>query len=590
MTPPIPLKTARTTIVHINGKPYQAEEGESILQIATRNRLEIPHFCYHEDLPIDANCRTCLVEIEETGEVVTSCTLKAKGDLRVLLDTPKVEKLRRENMELLFGDYHDRSPRAQHGYYSKTVAQLERYDVKGEKYERDDPEQEIHKLGTAAEFDPAMCIACNKCVEACQMIGISHLTLEGHDSKTRVSYNKDPQNDCIYCGQCTVHCPIEAIREQSHLRDVENALKDPKKIVIAQTAPSVRASIGESFGAPYGMDLTGKLCAAYRELGFDKVFDVNMGADITTMVEAEDLVNRLQDKWDYEEGKKLEPPSGSPMFTSCCPGWVKFLEFYEPDLIPHLTKARSPQIHSGGAYKTWWAEKEGIDPKNIVVVSMMPCTSKKYETHFEHLWIDGNRPVDYVLTTRELSSLIKTHEIDLMNLEPGEVDHEGTYSGAGAIYAASGGVMESALRTAYYMITGEELPGIEFEPVRGFDGVKKAEITIGDRELNLGVAAMPKNIRPLLRQIKKDPMSYDYIEFMACPGGCIGGGGQPIPSTFDIVKKRIDGVYKIDKKMHVRQAHNNPAVQEFFEYIKKQPKEKQDAILVREFHKKEKGQ
>lgn len=588
--PKIPLKTARTTIVHINGKPYQAEEGESILKIATRNRLEIPHFCYHEDLPIDANCRTCLVEIEDTGEVVTSCTLKAKGDLRVLLDTPKVEKLRRENMELLFGDYHERSPRVQHGYYSQTVEQLERYDVMGERYERDDPGKPIHKLGTAAEFDPAMCIACNKCVEACQMIGIGHLTLEGHDSKLRVSYNKDPQNDCIYCGQCTVHCPIEAIREQSHLPQVEKALKDPKKIVIAQTAPSVRASIGESFGVPYGVDLTGKLCTAYRELGFDKVFDVNMGADITTMVEAEDLVNRLQDKWDYEEGKRLEPPTGSPMFTSCCPGWVKFLEFYEPDLIPHLTKARSPQIHSGGAYKTWWADKEGIDPKNIVVVSMMPCTSKKYETHFEHLWINGNKPVDYVLTTRELAALIKTHDIDFMNLEPGEVDHEGTYSGAGAIYGASGGVMESALRTAYYLITGEELPGIEFKPARGFEGLKKAKITIGERSLNLGVAAMPKNIRPILREIKKDPMAYDYIEFMACPGGCIGGGGQPIPSTFDIIKKRIAGIYKIDKALPYRQAHNNPAVQEFFEYIKKQPKEKQDAVLVREFHKKKKGE
>lgn len=587
---PIPLHTSKTVIVYINRKPYQAALGESILQLAIRHRLEIPHFCFHEDLPVDANCRTCLVELEETGEVVTSCTLKASDGLRILLDTPTVEKLRRENMELLFGDYHEKSPRVRHGYYSTTVEQLERYDVLGEKYQRDDPGEPIHKLGAAAEFDPALCIGCNKCVEACQMIGICHLTLEGKASKMRVNYNKDPTNDCIYCGQCTVHCPVEAIREQSHLQEVEAALKDPTKIVIAQTAPSVRASVGEGFGVPYGTDLTPQLATAYRMLGFDKVFDVNMGADITTVVEAEDLVRRLQHKFEFAKGFRKDPPVEGPMFTSCCPGWVKFAEFYAPEILPNLTIARSPQIHSGGAYKTWWAEKEGIDPKKIVVVSTMPCTSKKYEATFRHLEIDGMKPVDFVLTTRELISLLKTHKIDLPNLEPGTVDFEGTYSGAGAIYAASGGVMESALRTAYHLMTGLELPGIDFEPVRGFDGLKRAEIIIGGKTLNLAVAAMPKNIRPLLRELKKNPSAYDYIECMACPGGCIGGGGQPIPSTFEIIKQRIAGIYKIDRALPIRQAHNNPAVKEFFAYVKKQSQTKQEAILRRGYERKKKGE
>ena len=374
------------------------------------------------------------------------------------------------------------------------------------------------------------------------------------------------------------------------MQEVEKVLKDKKKVVIVQTAPSVRASIGEPFGIPYGTDLTGQLFTAYRKLGFDKVFDVNMGADITTLVEAQDLITRLQHKWDHEDGKRMDTPVEGPMFTSCCPGWVKFAEFYYPEILPSLTKARSPQIHSGGAYKTWWADKEGIDPKDIVVVSIMPCTSKKYETTFDHLKIDGHKPVDLVLTTRELISLLKTRDIDLPNLEPSEVDFEGTYSGAGAIYGASGGVMESALRTAYHMLTGDELPGIEFEPVRGFEGLKRAEITIEGKTLNLGVAAMPKNLRPLIAEIKKNPKAYDYIEVMACPGGCIGGGGQPIPSTFNIIKQRIAGLYKIDRGLKYRQAHNNPAVKEFFEYLDKQTPARRKEILIRGYEKKNKGE
>jgi iron-only hydrogenase group A len=576
--------------VYLNGKPYDAVEGESILAVALRNGVEIPHFCTHEDLPVDANCRTCLVQLEEKGTIVTSCTLIAKEGLRVKLDTPEVVALRKENMELLFGNYRANSPKIRHGYYSKTLEEIERNGVTGTKYVRDDPGREIHKMGTAAEFDPALCIACNKCVEACQMIGICHLTLEGKGSKTRVSFNKDPANDCIYCGQCTAHCPVEAIREQSHLEQVEQALRDPEKIVVVQTAPSVRASVGEGFGAPYGTDLTPQLCTAYRMLGFNKVFDVNMGADITTMVEAQELVERLKHKWEFAEGKRKDPPVPGPMFTSCCPGWVKFAEFYQPGLIPNLTTARSPQIHSGGAYKTWWAEREGIDPKNIVVVSTMPCTSKKYEAGFDHLAVDGHRPVDYVLTTRELISLLKTRGIDLPSLEPGEVDREGTYSGAAAIYGASGGVMESALRTAYKLLTNEDLPGIEYEPVRGFHGSKKAEVKIGDKTIKVAVVAMPKNIWPLLRELKKDPNAYDYVEVMACPGGCIGGGGQPIPSTFDIVKKRIAGLYGIDRKMTMRRAHDNPVVKEYFEYLKTVSPEKRTALLYRGYGKKAKGE
>lgn len=588
----IPLDTGseKTVTVFLNDKACAAREGESILDVALRNGFDIPHYCTHPDLPVDANCRTCLVEVEGKNGIVTSCTLKATQGLRVQLDTPEVVRLRKENMELLFGGYGAHSPRIRHGYYSKTLEEMGRFGVEGRRYARDDPGRPLHEMGKAAEFDPALCIACNKCVEICQYIGVCHLTLEGRGSKTRVGFNQDPANDCIYCGQCTAHCPVEAIREQSHLEAVAEALRDPSIVTIVQSAPSIRTSIGEGFGMEPGTDLSGQLFTAYRELGFDKVFDVNMGADITTMVEAEELVKRLRHKWDFEDGKRKDPPPSGPLFTSCCPGWVKFAEFYAPHLLPNLTTARSPHIHSGGAYKSWWAAKAGVDPRKVVIVSVMPCTSKKYESTFEHLKIDGLKPVDYVLTTRELIALLKTRQIDLPKLTPSAVDTEGTYSGAGAIYGASGGVMESALRTAHFLLTGENLPGIDFTPARGFDGGKRGSITIGGKTVNVAVVAMPRNIWPLLRELKKNPGALDYAEVMACPGGCIGGGGQPIPNTFALVKQRIAGLYKIDRAMKIRCAHENPAVQEYFAWLKTIPGEKRKALLYRTYGQKQKGE
>ncbi len=562
--------------VFLNGKEYKTEEGKSILQVALDNGIEIPHFCFHEDLPMDANCRTCLVELEKNGKVMTSCTLRAEEGLRVLLDTPKVIRIRKKNMELLLAEHDHYCMKCRAGYFCKTAEIMKKYGVTGNEFRRNIVDRSVHKMGSAAEFDPNECIACNKCVEICEEIGVCFLKMDGHDSKTRVWHTEDPKIDCIYCGQCTVHCPVSAVREQYQIEDVERVLKDPEKIVIVQTAPSVRASIGEEFGLPYGEDVTGKLYTAYRLLGFDKVFDVNMGADITTMVEAEELIERLGSK------------KGLPMFTSCCPGWVKCLEFYYPEFIPNLTTARSPQIHSGGAYKTWWAKREGIDPEKIVIVSVMPCTSKKYEAKHEKLFINGMKPVDYSLTTRELAIMLKKHNIDFPRLNPSEVDREGMYSGAAAIYGASGGVMESALRTAYFLVTGEEYGKIEFHEVRGMKGIKRADITIGDITLKVAVVATAKNFKIIADEIRKDPNAYHYIEVMACPGGCIGGGGQPIPSTYKIIEKRIEGLYAIDRGMKLRTAHQNEVVKEFFEYVDSLPKKERDAILYTTYSQKKK--
>ncbi len=564
------------TYIFINDTKYCCNKSDTVLQVALNNGIDIPHFCYHEDLPIDANCRTCLVEYNQ--EVTTSCTLKVKKGMRIYTDTRNIKILRKENLELLLSGHKKTCHRCIKGHYCKTAETIKKYRIKN-KYQKKKIKKNIHQLGTAAEFDPNACISCNKCVEICEKIGIGFLKLEGKGANNRITYNKDPNIDCIYCGQCTVHCPVTAIREQSHIESVEKDLKDKNKIVIAQMAPSVRASIGEEFGAIIGTDLSGKMYTAFRVLGFDKVFDVNMGADITTIVEAKELIDRL------EGNGKL------PMFTSCCPGWVKFVEFYYPEMLDHLTQSRSPQIHSGGAYKTWWAKKEGLDPKDISVVSFMPCTSKKYEARNKRLYINGLKPVDHVLTTRETSVLLRKNNIDLLNLKPGVVDKYGVFSGAASIYGASGGVMESALRTAIYYLSGEKNTQIEFKEVRGMKGIKKASIKIGRKRLNIAVVCMPKNARIVLEEIKKDPKLFDYVEFMACPGGCIGGGGQPIPSTEKIIEQRIKGLYKIDKKMVLRTAHDNPVVKDFFEnYIDKIPDKEKKKILYRSFKKKNKFQ
>ena len=562
----------KSITIHIDGKECSASGKDSVLQVALKNGIDIPHFCHHDDLPTEARCRTCLVEIEETGEVTTSCNLKIKKGLSVRTDTPKVESLRKKNLELLLAGHRENCPKCKSDLHCKVSEEMTRRGISGSLYERPKIEASNYRMCKAAEIDPQMCIACNSCVKICDKIGVGFLKSEGKAAHTHVGHTKDLEKSCIYCGQCTVHCPVGAAREQSQIEDVEEALNDKDKIVIAQMAPSVRASIGEEFGMPVGIDLTGEAYTAFRELGFDKVFDVNMGADITTVVEAEELIERI------ESGQDL------PMFTSCCPAWVKFLELHHSDMINHLTTARSPQIHAGAAYKTWWAEKEGIDPNRIVVVSLMPCTSKKYEAGLEKLNVKGMKPVDYVLTTRELAVLLKKKGIGLPDLQPSEADPLGKHSGAAAIYGASGGVMESALRTAYHRLTGKELEKVEFETVRGMEGIKKADINIDGRVIKVAVVSTVRNAEKVIQEIRENRDSYHYIEVMACPGGCIGGGGQPIPSTLEMVSKRTEALYKIDSDSELRKAHLNPVVKDFFEnYIEKLSESDRKAILETDY-------
>ena len=561
--------------IRVDRQKIEAQEGQKLDQVLAQNKIDLPDLAYK--LKSGKIVHTDLIEETKSKQVFSAQELTVTGKMRVGLHSGLARQHRREAFQMIKKDCctaHQAATPEKCKLCEKIDQYLE-YDLSNPKEKGVYP---VYQMAEAAEIDATACIGCNKCVEACARIGINHLSLTGEDKSQHVVSSDDPENDCIYCGQCTVSCPVKSAREQSHIQQVEAALTDPDLVTVVQMAPSVRASIGEEFGAEVGLNLEKKMFTAFRKLGFNHVFDVNMGADITTIVEAEELVERIQ------HGGVM------PMFTSCCPAWVKFVEFYYPEMIPHLTDARSPQIHSGGAYKTWWAEKEGIDPKKIRVISIMPCTSKKYEARHEKLKIDGMWPVDYVLTTREIAYLLKKHEIDLLELEDGELDSYGEYSGAAAIYGASGGVMESALRTAANLLEGKDLEKLEFEQVRGMEGIKKAEVALSGKTYKVAVATMAVNMHQLIKEVKANPKAYDYIEFMACPGGCIGGGGQPIPASDEKTAKRIEGLYSIDGTMSLRQAHRNKIAVEFMEYANQQSDERKRQLLFTSYEKRQKGE
>lgn len=549
-------------IIIIDGQKVEAVAGQTILEVANKYGIDIPHLCWHPDVSVKANCRMCVVKIKGVNSLQTACSTPAVKGMVVETLTPEIKRARKFNLELIFGEHVEDCPACILDSKCDLLKYRKIYNSKILRFSDRKINRPIYKFGPII-FDQTKCIDCRNCVEVCPT---EYLELEGRGDDIGIHPSVSGKKDCIACGACLVHCPVGAIKSEGEfesIKQIKKLLKQKDRIVVAQFAPAIRTSIGEELGLPHGFVATDLLSAGLRKLGFHKVFDTSVAADFTTNEEAGEAVERIK------SGKNL------PVFTSCCPSWVLFLEFNHPELIKNIASARPPEIVLGGLVKSYWAEKEKIDPKKIVVVSIMPCISKKIEINRKEMFLNGKKPVDIVLTTRELGKMFIEAKIDLAALKPAPADNPfGDPSGAGVIYGASGGVMESALRTAYYRLTGENLKEVDFKEVRGQEGIKRATIKLckpvktgaGEcADIKVAVVNRIKNAKIILAELKKDPKKYDFVEVMACPGGCVGGGGQSLPTNDVIRSKRAGSLYRIDQKKKIRLAHENPAMQKAYQ-------------------------
>lgn len=543
----------------INGQSISAEAGSTILDAARQAGIYIPTLCYHSDLMPDGNCRVCSVEVKGQRTLCAACCFPVSEGLEVQTHTPKVRAARRMIVELMLANHPQECltcSKNQKCELQKLAKELGIQDV------RFKGERKLHPMdetSCSVLRDPEKCILCGRCVRTCediQSVAALHAAGRGWDTVVASGVGGDLADAvCVNCGQCINRCPTGALKGVDPAAKIWEAIYDPTKHVIVQTAPAVRATIGEEFGLEPGTRTTGKMVTALRMLGFDKVFDTDFTADLTIMEEGSELIERVT------KGGVL------PQLTSCSPGWIKFIEYYYPELLPHVSSCKSPQQMFGALAKTFYAQKAGIDPKDIVSVSIMPCVAKKYECDRPEMYSSGYKDVDYVLTTREAAGMMKEAGIDLPNLEDSEYDDPfGITTGAAAIFGNTGGVMEAALRTAYELITGQTLENVEINAVRGMEGVREATIQVGDLPVKAAVAHGLANAREVLEGIKSGRFKdYAFIEIMCCPGGCIGGGGQPQPTSEEIRAKRIAGIYEEDAAMKIRKSHESPAIKAIYE-------------------------
>lgn len=538
----------------INGKKITAEKGQKLLEVCEAQGIEIPKLCFHPDIKVHANCRLCSVEIKGAPRLITSCSTEVQEGMEVETHSERVKKARRLILEYVFGEHVQDCSNCIYSHKCKVKRWSKEYGMDQTIFKPRKANRPLYTLGNTITYDTRKCIECRNCIDVCKQQGIGCIELEDKGFHSTVQPKKEPKTDCIYCGQCINHCPVGAIHSRKEFDIVNDLIADPDKVVIVQVAPSIRVAIGEEFNVPHGEVMTGQMVAGLRRLGFDKVFDVQTGADFTTIEEAEEFVGRLTNK------------GVLPMFTTCCPAWYKYVEQKHPELIPNCTTARSPNMMNGAIIKEYYSKVAGIPKEKIVVVAIMPCTAKKFEVKRSELFIDNLPPVDYVLTTRELGQMLRIKNLHLPDLPNEEFDNPiGESSGASAIYGASGGVMESALRTAYHLVTKKELEDVNFKAIRGsLEGIKKATINIEGIELKVAIVNGLGNVEIILEELEKDPEAYHYIEVMTCPGGCIAGGGQPLPVNDEIRKKRAQALYQIDTNKKVRMAHQNEQVQKIY--------------------------
>ena len=571
--------------VIIDGVKVTAPKGTTILEAARMAGINIPTLCYLKDINAIGACRMCVVEVKGARGLCAACVYPISGPgrdgslMEVTTNSPRVIEYRKKTLQLILSDHNRSCLSCIRSGECELQELCRQYGVDNEgEYDGAKSESEIDASAAHMIRDNSKCVLCRRCVAACektQGIGVIGANNRGFKTNSGCAFEMDlADTSCVSCGQCIAVCPTGALQEKENIDDVFAALNDPTKIVLVQTAPAVRAALGEAFGMPIGTDVEGKMAAALRRLGFDKVFDTNFGADLTIMEEANEFVDRVK-----KRGKL-------PMITSCSAGWVKYCEHYYPEFTENLSSCKSPQQMFGAIAKSYWAEKEGIDPKNIVMVSVMPCTAKKFEIGRPDQDANGMPDVDIAITTRELARMIKRAGILFNELPDEEFDRPlGLGTGAAVIFGATGGVMEAALRTAVETLTGEELKALDFTEVRGVEGVKEATYEVAGLKVNVAVASGLSNAAKVLEMVKSGEKDYHFIEIMACPGGCVNGGGQPqqhasVRNFVDLRAERAKVLYNIDSANTIRKSHENPAIVELYDnYLGKPGSEKAHHLL-----------
>lgn len=577
--------TTKKMNIYINGFAAQVEPGITIIDAARDNGFIIPTLCYHKDLCVAGNCRVCVVEVAGQKRLSAACATPCEEGMEIFTNSLKVRNSRKHIIELLLSEHNSDCTKCYRNGSCELQELASEYKIMTQEFIELVP----YKTYTIDMYSPSIikddskCIRCQRCVRTCaELQGVNALTVAHKGDEMKISTFMEKSMNavvCTNCGQCVNHCPTGALVEKNYIEEVWEAIAQPGKHVVVQTAPAVRIGLGEELGFEPGSRTTGKMVSALKRLGFDSVLDTDFSADLTIMEEGTELLKRLK--------KALvdkDPEVKLPMATSCSPGWIKYIEHMYPEYLDNLSTCKSPQQMFGALVKTYYAKARNLDPDSIVSVSIMPCTAKKFEASRPEMFDSGYRDVDYVLTTRELAIMIKQAGINFKSLEESKFDRlMGESTGAGVIFGATGGVMEAALRTAYEIVTGREIPfkNLDVTPVRGMEGVREASIKIENpkpewafldgKELKCAVAHGLVNAKIVMDAVKNGSSAYHFIEIMACPGGCLGGGGQPIPTSPEIRKKRAEAIYAEDAGMPLRKSHENPDVIKLYRDFLKQP-------------------